>query len=96
MKYTPLFFLGQTFNLHKKDQSKCKFLDFLVLRSKFTIFLSFLKQKAVSLQILHHSHSAHWGIKNTIPVSLAKPPLNRQNVQAPNFLVNLPLYIGFS
>ena len=42
---TPLYFLGQTlYALHKRDRSKCK-LDFLVFGSKFTKFLSFLKQK---------------------------------------------------
>ena len=38
--------LGQTlYTLHKRDQSKSKFLDFLVPKSTFTKFLSFLKQK---------------------------------------------------
>ena len=31
--------------MHKRNQSKWKFLDFRVLRSKFTKFLSFLKQQ---------------------------------------------------
>ena len=37
-------FLGETlYTLFKRDQSKCKFFRLLVLRSKFTKFLSFLK-----------------------------------------------------
>ena len=39
--------------LHKRDQS-ANFLDFLLLRSKFTKVLSFLKKKIRSLQILHN------------------------------------------
>ena len=45
-------FLGQN-TLHKRNQS-ANFLEFLVLRSKFTKFLSFLKQKISSLQIFHN------------------------------------------
>ena len=33
------------YTLYKRDQSSAKFLDFLVLLSKFTKFLAFLKQK---------------------------------------------------
>ena len=49
------------------------------------------------------THSAHWGInpplKNTAPPPSflpSPPPLNQQTVQAPPFLGNPPLYIGFS
>ena len=44
-----LLFLGQKlYTLHEKDQSKCKFWDWLwVLGSKFTKFLAFLKQQMV-------------------------------------------------
>ena len=42
-------FLGQTLHtLHKRDQWKCK--DFLMLKSKFTKFLSYLKQNKFLFQ----------------------------------------------
>ena len=43
---THLYFLGQKLcTLHKGNQSKWKFWEFWVLRSKFTMFVSFSKQQ---------------------------------------------------
>ena len=61
-KITPLFFFrSNVIYFHKRNQSKCKFWEFRVLKSKFTNFLSFLKQQIRFSQILHHS-SVLWGI----------------------------------
>ena len=44
--YSSVFFLGQIFyTLHRGTNQSANFLGFLVLGSKFTKFLSFLKQK---------------------------------------------------
>ena len=45
MKYNCAVLGQMLYTLHKRDQSKRKFLDFLVPKSTFTKFLSFLKQK---------------------------------------------------
>ena len=46
VRYLPCTFLGQTlYTLHKRNHSKQKFWKFRVLRSKFTKFLSYLKQQ---------------------------------------------------
>ena len=46
-KITDLYFLmSKLYNLHERDQSKCKFLRILSARSKFTKFFTFLKQQS--------------------------------------------------
>ena len=92
MKYTPLYFFFCIYTLLKRNQSKCKFFRLFTAQIKIHQVLVIFQ---VSLQILHHSHSAHLGIsplKNTTSLFLSKPPLNRQTVQAPSLFRQSLLY----
>ena len=55
-KITPLYILGQTLYIlcTKGTNQSANYLDFWVLRSKFTKLLRFFNNKLAFLQILHH------------------------------------------
>ena len=72
-------------------------LCFYVPISSQQIYIGIAQQCSLATQQVL-VHSVHWGINlpsKTPPLFLAKPPLNQQTVQAPSFLGNSPLYIGF-
>ena len=62
-KMTPLYFFGQMLcTLHKRDQSKCKFLRLLSGRIKINqILVIFETTNQFFFQILHHS-SVSWDV----------------------------------
>ena len=63
-KITPLYFFRPSINtLHKRNQSKCKFLRLLGARVKFTKFFSWLKQQIsffFKLCITLHCHETYF------------------------------------